>query len=135
MALVGVTVLAIIGLLVASAGLLLAMAVGLPALGLNRYGRNPVDVTVSVLATATMLYGVGAALLVGTTWWMRTRKAPNLKGFAYTGALIPLLLVWAVLRGYWVTIPLVLFFVAGLLAPIAVGFRPWEKRLTDRPGS
>jgi hypothetical protein len=135
MALAVVTLLAIVGLLIASAGLVLAMAVGLPALGLNRYGRNPLDVTVSVLATAAMLYGVGAALLVGTTWWMRTRRAPNLKGFAYTGSLIPVLLVWAALRGYWLTIPLVLFVVAGLFAPIAVGLRPWDRHLTDRPGS
>ena len=136
MARVAVTLLAILGILLASAGMFVALAVGLPALGLNPYGRNPPGQTLSGLFTAAALYVVGAALLVTAVRWMRTHSGPlNLGSFAFAGASIPLLAVWMVLRGYWMTVPLLLLFVVGLFAPIALGGRPWSKALTQRPRS
>jgi len=133
---VAVALLAILGILLVSAGIMVALAVGLPALGLNPYGRNPLDQTIAGLAIATTLYVVGAALLASAIRWMRTHIRPvNLGAFAFAGAIIPVLGVWMALRGYWSSIPLLLLFMVGLYAPIALGGRPWGKPLIDRPRS
>src|SRR2546428_6604278 len=87
---VAVALLAILGILLVSAGIMVALAVGLPALGLNPYGRNPLDQTIAGLAIATTLYVVGAALLASAIRWMRTHIRPvNLGAFAFAGAIIP----------------------------------------------
>jgi len=136
MARVAVALLAILGVVLASAGMFVALAVGLPALGLNRYGRNPLDQTLSGLFTATTLYAVGAALLASAVRWMRTHSGPlNLGSFAFAGAIIPVFALLMVLRGYWTTVPLLLLFVVGLFVPIALGGRPWGKTLSERPRS
>jgi len=136
MARVAVALLAILGVVLASAGMFVALAVGLPALGLNPYGRNLLDQTLSGLFTATTLYAVGAALLASAVRWMRTHSGPlNLGSFAFAGAIIPVFALLMVLRGYWTTVPLLLLFVVGLFVPIALGGRPWGKTLSERPRS
>jgi hypothetical protein len=130
---VAIAVLAVVGLLLASAGLLIALAVGPPALGFNPYGRNPLDFTFRGLASAATLYAVGAALLAGATRWLRAHTGPlNVGAFAIAGAAIPAAAVWLALRGYWTTVPLLLLFVAGILVPIALGGRAWGKQLSPR---
>jgi len=119
MARVGVGLLAVVGLLLTGAGLIAALAWGLGG-----------------LTTAGMLYVVGAALLASAIRWMRTHIGPvNPAAFAFVGAIIPVLGLWLALRGYWTSIPLLLLFVVGLYAPIALGGRPWGKPKFDRPGS
>ena len=123
-ALVGV--LAIVGLLLAAAGLLVGLAVGLPALGLNAYGRNPLDFTVRGLSTAATLYVIGAALLAAATRWMRNRQGSQdarrllPAGGVFLGVFVVLSLFMGA-RGYWIDIPVLLFFIVGVLAPIALG--------------
>jgi MFS family permease len=133
---VAVVLLAVVGLLLAAAGLIAALAWGLPALGLNRLGRNPVDETVRGLAFAAALYAAGAALLASATRWLRSRYGPlSLAAFAYAAALIPVLCVWMAVLAYWSNIPLLLFIVVGIYAPVAIGGRPWGKQLRLGPGS
>jgi hypothetical protein len=136
MARVAVALLAVLGLLLAAAGLIAALAWGVPALGLNRNGRNPLDETLRGLAFAVTLYAVGAALLASTTRWLRTHNGPfNIGAFAFAGAMIPVLGVWMALRGYWTNIPMLLIVVVGIYAPIALGARPWGNRLSLRRSS
>jgi hypothetical protein len=133
---VAFVVLAVAGLLLAAAGLIVALAWGLPALAVNRLGRNPLDETVRGLAFAATLYATGAAMLASATRWLRIRYGPlNLAAFAYAAALVPVLCVWMVVLGYWSSIPLLLFIVVGIYAPIAIGGRPWGKHLRLGPGS
>jgi len=123
-ALVGVV--AVVGLLLAAAGLLVGLAVGLPALGLNAYGRNPLDFTVRGLSTAATLYVIGSALLAAATRWMRNRQGSEGTrrllpvGGVFVGVFLVLSL-WMGARGYWSNIPILLFFIGGILAPIALG--------------
>jgi hypothetical protein len=133
MARVAVALLAVLGLLLAVAGLIAALAWGLPALGLNRNGRNPVDETLRGLAFAVTLYAVGAVLLASTIQWFRIRYGPiDLGAFAFAGAMIPVLCVWMAVLGYWTNIPVLLFLIAGICTPIALGGRPWGNLLSLR---
>ena len=133
MARVAVALLAVLGLLLAAAGLIAALAWGLPALGLNRNGRNPLDDTLRGLSFAVTLYAVGAALLASTIRWIRIRYGPlNLGALAFAVAMIPVLCVWMAVVGYWTNIPLLLFLIVGVYAPIALGGRPWSNRLSLR---
>jgi hypothetical protein len=121
-----VGVLAVVGLLLAAAGLIVALAVGLPALGLNAYGRNPLDFTLRGLSTAATLYVIGAALLTASTRWMRNRLGPQEArrllpvGGVFAGVFV-VLSIWMAALGYWINIPILLFFIGGILAPIALG--------------
>ncbi len=121
-----VSVLAVVGLLLVAAGLLVGLAVGLPALGLNAYGRNPVDFTVRGLSTAATLYVIGAALLAVATRWMRNWQGSQdprkllPAGGVFLGVFVVLSLFMGV-RGYWIDIPVLLFFIVGILVPIALG--------------
>jgi hypothetical protein len=134
MARVAVALLAVLGLLLAGAGLILALAWGLPALGLNRDGRNPLDDTLRGLGFAFTLYTVGAAFVASSTRWFRVRYGPvNLGAFAFAGAMIPVVGVGMALRGYWSNIPLLLFVIVGIYAPIALGGRPWKRVGYSRP--
>ena len=135
MARFGVGVLAVVGLLLAAAGLLVALAVGLPALGLNPYGRNPLDHTLRGLGSAATLYAMGAALLATSTRWMRNRLGPLDArallplGGVFAGVFV-VLSIWMARLGYWINIPVLLFFLAGILAPIALGlWRPTGSRI------
>jgi hypothetical protein len=125
-----VGVLAVAGLLLAAAGLLVGLAVGLPALGLNAYGRNPLDFTVRGLGTAATLYVIGAALLAAATRWIRNRQGSQDArrllpvGGVFLGVFV-VLSIWMAALGYWINIPLLLFFIGGILAPMALAvWRP-----------
>jgi hypothetical protein len=121
-----VGVLAVGALLLAAAGLLVGLAVGLPALGLNPNGRNPLDFTVRGLSTAATLYVIGAALLAAATRWMRNRQGPQVArrllpvGGVFAGVFV-VLSIWMAALGYWTNIPILLFIIGGILAPVALG--------------
>jgi hypothetical protein len=121
-----VGLLAIAGLLLAATGLIVALAVGLPALGLNDYGRNPFDFTIRGLSIAAALYVIGAALLAASARWIRNRLGPHGArrvlpvGGVFAGAFVVLSL-WMATLGYWINIPILLFFIGGILAPVALG--------------
>jgi hypothetical protein len=137
MARVSVAIVAVVGVLLAGAGLFAALAWGLPALGLNRYGRNPVDETMRGLAGAATLYAVGAALAASATRWIRNHAKPEtLRAFAPVGGVFVVLFVvlsiWMAVLGYWTNIPLLLFFMVGIVAPIALGGLPWGNQLGRR---
>ena len=132
--------LGVVGLLLAGAGLIAALAWGLPALGLNTNGRNPVDDTVRGLTLAATLYAVGAALLAIAIRWLRDHSANRPAwGFAATGgvfvALLVVMSIWMAVLGYWTNIPVLLFFMIGILAPIVLGGRPWSSQLARRAPS
>lgn len=140
MARIGVGVLGIVGLLLAAAGLIAALAWGLPALGLNPNGRNPVDGTVRALTFAGTLYAIGAALLAIAIRWLRDHAAnrPAWEFAATSGVFVALLVVmsiWMAVLGYWTNIPVLLFFMIGILAPIVLGVRPWGSQLDRRARS
>lgn len=83
---IAVGVLGVLGLLLVAAGVLVAFAVGLPALGPNPYGRDPFDHTLRGLGTAATLYAVGAALLAIAFRWMRDHAGPlDARGFSGAG--------------------------------------------------
>jgi hypothetical protein len=129
MARVVVGVLGVVGLLVAAAGLIMALAWSLPALGLNPYGRNPLGETVQGLTFAVTLYAAGAALLAIATRWIRDHARPQpARAFLPVGGVFALLFVamsiLMALRGYVASIPMVLFFMIGILAPVALGALP-----------
>ncbi|TMC66980.1 MAG: hypothetical protein E6J16_00390 [Chloroflexota bacterium] len=118
--------LAVVGLLLAATALIVALDVGLPALGLNAYGRNPLDFTLRGLSTAAACYVIGAALLVASTRWIRNRVGPQDArkvlpvGGVFAGVFV-MLSIWMAALGYWTNIPILLFFIGGILAPIALG--------------
>ena len=120
---------AAVGLLLAAAGLFVPLAVGIPALGLNMYGRNPIEFTVTGEGFAAGLYLVGATLTWFATDW--TRRSGRL-GRRWVPGALGLTAVWLItevptlLRRDWVWAAGLLFFFAGLILPIALGLRPWE---------
>jgi hypothetical protein len=121
-----VGLLAIVGLLLAAIGLIVALAVGLPALGANAYGRNPLDSTLRGLSTAAAFYVIGAALLAASTRWIRSRLGPQdarrlLPVGGVFGGVFVVLSIWMAAFGYWINIPILLLFIAGILAPVALG--------------
>jgi hypothetical protein len=129
MARVVVGVLGVVGLLVAAAGLIMALAWSLPALGLNPYGRNPLGETVQGLTFAVTLYAVGAALVAIAIRWIRDHAAPRpARAFRSVGSVFVVLFVaisiLMALRGYWASIPMLFFFTLGILAPVALGALP-----------
>jgi multisubunit Na+/H+ antiporter MnhF subunit len=139
MARVAVALLAV-GLLLATAGLFVALAVGLPALGLNPYGRNPLDETLRALAFAARLYAIGAALLAIAIRWIRDNGgSERVRGFSAVGGLIVVLIlvmsVWQAVLGYWTNIPILLVFMIGIFAPIALGGWHWGRQLDAHAGS
>jgi hypothetical protein len=119
-----VVVLAVVGLTLAAVGVFIVLAVGIPALGLNEYGRNPMSSTVSGLTSGVVLYLVGAALLVSSTRWMREHdRGSPARGLAF---LVVIALVWSFVmagRGDWIAIPELALFAVAILAPMALGFR------------
>jgi hypothetical protein len=129
MARVAVLLLGLVGILLTAAGLIAALAWGLPALGLNPNGRNPFGETVQGLTVAATLYAVGAASLAIAIRWIRDHGGPQ-----PVGALVPVgglfvvlfvvISVWMAARGYWTNIPVLLFFMIGILAPMALGVLP-----------
>ena len=137
---VAVALLAVVGLLLATAGLFVALAVGLPALGLNPYGRNPLDETLRALASAATLYAIGAALLAIAIRWIRDNGgSERVRGLSAVGGLIVVLIlamsVWQAVLGYWTNIPVLLFFMIGIFAPIALGGWHWGRQLDARARS
>lgn len=122
----GVALLAILGLFLAAAGALVALAVGIPALGLNPYGRNPLSMTIAGLVTAAVLYLVGAALLVSATRWMRDHgfAAARRGALAVIGGMVLLFGTLMAVKGFWISIAMFLVAVIAMLAPAAIGLRP-----------
>jgi len=100
-------------------------AVGMPALGLNPYGRNPLTMTIIGLVAAATVYLVGAALLTSATRWMSDHGFPARRPMlALVGGMaIGWSAVMAV-RGFWISIAMLLVLVVAILAPMAVGLRP-----------
>jgi hypothetical protein len=137
MARVVVGVLGVVGLLLAAAGLIMTLAWGLPALGLNPYGRNPLGETVGGLTFAVTLYAVGAGLLVIAIRWIRDHAGPQpARALMPVGGIFVVVFVvmsiFLALRGYWASIPMLLFFMIGILAPMALGALPRGTPLDQR---
>ena len=127
-------VIAVVGVLLAAAGLFVALAVGLPALGLNPYGRNPLGETLRGLGTAATLYATGAALLATATRWARTHRGPlPVAMVPFFGGFVALLCLFQAVVGYWTNIPELLFFTIGIAAPVALGAQPWSSARYSRP--
>lgn len=130
---VAVAVLAVIGLLLAAAGLIAGLAWGIPALGLNIYGRNPLDETLRGLGSAATLYAVGAALLAVAIRWIRDHSGPlDLRGFVFPAVMFLGVTGLMAVRGNWTSILMLLVVAIGIAAPIALGGRPWGTR-ANRP--
>jgi len=134
MARLAVVVFATVGILLVAAGLFVALAVGLPALGLNPYGRNPLDETLRGLSTAAKLYVVGAALLASALRWIRNHDggAPALSSFWPVGPVVVIVYVWMAASRNWLYVPIAPLFAIGLLTPIAVGL--WPRGSQATPG-
>jgi hypothetical protein len=129
---IAVSLFAVLGLLLAAAGLITALAWGLPALGLNANGRNPLDATLRGLSSAAGLYATGAALLAIATRWIRNRYGPlPPRGIWVAASFTALLCLWQAVLGYWANVPALLFFTIGIAAPIALGGWPWGSRLNQ----
>src|SRR5260370_36847179 len=140
MARVAIALLGVVGLLLAAAGLIIALAWGLSALGQNPYGRNPFGETVQGLTFAGTLYAVGAALVAIAVRWIRDHAGPQpVRPIVPVGGVFIVLFVvmsiWMAALGYWTNIPILLFFMIGILAPMALCVRPWGTPLAPRPRS
>jgi len=137
MARVGVTLLCIVGLLLAGAGIIAGLAVGIPALGLNPYGRNPIEATVAGLAYAAMLYGLGAVILVGGTRWLSNHPGP-VKIKLDNSVLVPVGLIsigwlgFMATRGDWLGMAPVALTAVLVAAPMVIGWQPWVNRPKDQ---
>jgi hypothetical protein len=119
-----VAVIAVIGIVLVGAGVFVAYAVGMPALGLNSYGRPAFSETLSGLGTALTLYLVGAALLAAAIRSIRHRRPGSpVPLFALIGALILTWSLWVGLRSGWIGATVVVVAGSAVLAPIALGFR------------
>ena len=118
--------LAVLGILLSAAGMIVAVAVGAPALGLNIYGRNPLAFTLAGLTFAAKLYVPGAAMLWLACNWMRKHRQLRNDQMALVGVMILVVCVPMALRGYWVGIGLLLVVVVGIGVPIVLGLRPWH---------
>lgn len=130
---VAVAALAVVGLLMAAAGLIAGLAWGIPALGLNIYGRNPLDETLRGLGSAATLYAVGAALLAIAIRWIRDRSGSlDLRGSAVPAVTLLGVAALMAVRGNWTGILMLLVVAIGISAPIALGGRPWGTR-ANRP--
>jgi hypothetical protein len=137
MARFAVAMLGVVGLLLAAAGLIAALAWGVPALGLNPSGRNPLGETVQGLTFAATLYAVGAALLATAIRWILNHAGPQpARAFVPVGSVFVVVFVamsiLMALRGYWASILMLLFFMIGILAPIALGALPRGTSLDNR---
>jgi hypothetical protein len=117
-------VIAVVGTILIGAGVFVVYVVGIPALGLNPYGRPPFRETVSGLGTALTLYLVGAALLAAAVRSISERrpKSPTAV-FALIGASTLTWSVWAGLRSGWIGAAFVVLAGIALLLPIALGLR------------
>jgi peptidoglycan/LPS O-acetylase OafA/YrhL len=119
---------ATVGVLLSGAGLFVAIAIGMPALGLNPHGTNPAQFTVTSELTAAFLYFLGALL----SWLAagQMRRLGNVRRLLPAGVVIGVLglvvEVPTVLQRDWAWAGGLLFFYAGLFLPIALGLRPWE---------
>ena len=133
---VAVGVLGVVGLLLVATGVLVAFAVGLPALGLNSYGRNPLDETLRGLGTAVTLYIVGAALLAIAFRWIRDHQGPvDVRGFSVVGVVALCMIgLMAVLRN-WTGVAMLFTLAIGITVPVALGGGPWITRLGRRARS
>jgi hypothetical protein len=123
-----VVLLAIVGLTLAAVGFFVILAVGIPALGLNPYGRNPMSLTVSGLTAGVTLYLVGAAVLASATRWMRDH--PHGSPAPALAFLAVMLVGWTGLmavRGYWFSIAELALYIAAIFFPIALGVFPKPK--------
>lgn len=133
MARVAVAALAVVGLLLAAAGLIAGLAWGIPAAGLNVNGRNPLDETLRGLGSAATLYAVGAALLAIATRWIRDHSGPlDLRAFAIPSVMFLGATGLTALRANWTGILMLLVVGIGIAAPIALGGRPWGTQ-ANRP--
>ena len=111
----------VVSILTTSAGSLLAIAFALPALGLNVYGRNPVEFTLVGEAVAATLY-LGGAVGTVKAWRLLAQDArrpagPLVFGVIAAGAVASF---WPAINDWEGTL-LVLICFAGAFAPLAVG--------------
>lgn len=136
MARIGVGVLGVAGLVLIAAGVFVAFAVGLPALGLNPYGRNPFDETLRGLGTAVTLYALGAALLAIAFRWIRDHQGPlDVRGFSLAGVVALGIIGWLAVLGNWTGVAMLLTLTIGMIVPIALGGGPWITGLGRRARS
>lgn len=134
MARVAVALLAVLGLLLSAAGMIAALAVGIPALGLNSRGRNPVAFTLVGLAFAAMLYFPGAGFLWVASNLMRKGGWWRIEPFALVAIVLIVSTVPLALRGYWLGIAMLLVTLAGIALPVVLGLRPWVDHLNAGTG-
>src|ERR1700730_16615786 len=103
-------VIAVVGVLLAAAGLFVALAVGLPALGLNPYGRNALDETLRQLGTGAPRYATAAALLATATRWARPHRGPlPVAMVPFFGGFVALLCLFQAVVGNPTMLPELLF--------------------------
>jgi hypothetical protein len=129
---VGAILLAVAGGVLAFAGAVIALAFGIPALGLNAYGRNPLDETLRGEGSAVILYAAGAALLAIATRWIRAHDGPlHFERFAVAGVVMLGFGGLMAVRGNWTGVGMLVVGTIAILAPIALGGRPWGSQPKD----
>jgi hypothetical protein len=123
----GLLALLVVGLSTACVGALLALAFAIPALGLNRYGRNPTEVTLLAESVATVLYlsGAGAEVKGARLLAQRPHRPARrilLGAASYFAMSSALAVSLPPLHGDWEGGLLVLLVEAAMVAPIALGW-------------
>jgi hypothetical protein len=114
-----------VGLASAWVGVFIGFAFGMPALGLNRYGRNSVEFTAVGEGFAALFYLFGAILQIRGGRVLGQVRRP--KGKVTLLALVPMvcaLVVFLVLgarNGDWEAILVALIFLVFVVAPILAG--------------
>lgn len=121
--------LAIAGLVLSALGLFVVIAFALPALGLNTYGHNPLEFTIVAELVGGAIYLTGATM----SWfaWDLIGRHGMLRGSAAIAvmpvAVLVIVLAVDVIHAYWINLVDTLAIVAGVMAPIVAGFRPWRR--------
>ncbi len=106
-------------------GAFIGFAFGIPALGLNRYGRNSVEFTAVGEGFAAVLYFFGAILQIRSGQVLGQLHRPTWKVTLL--ALVPMvwaslvLVVLAARNGDWEAMLIALIFLVFVLAPILAG--------------
>lgn len=119
-------VLSLIGLVSAFVGAFIGLAFALPALGLNRYARSPIEVTVVAEGVAAALYLFGAVLKILGGRLLAQRQPPSAPLLLL---LLAPFLVWLLVglvvpvarNGDWEAVSIELVFFVVLLVPITSG--------------
>jgi hypothetical protein len=121
-------VLASIGLLLMAVGVIAVLAVGLPAVGLNRYGSNPLQFTLGGLTFGCTLYCIGAACSLIGGRRIRERATGQARRSLVAVWALPLavacgLIAFMATRANWTGILMLSFAAVAIGTPLLLALR------------